>query len=478
MAIKDNREFVQALEKSGDVVRIKQEVDWDLEAGAIIRRVCEIEGPVCFFEKVKGYPKGYRLLGAPLNTYRKLAVAMGLAPETPIPQLHSEFERRMEHPLKPVLVETGPCKENILLGEEVDLYRFPAPMVHDGDGGRYIGTWHGVASKDPDTGWLNWGTYRLMIHNKRHMGGLVLPGSDIGRMFYGKYEPRSELMPFAAFIGADPLCHVSCMTPLGAEQSEVDYTGALRQEPMEVVKCETNDLLVPAYSEIVLEGEMLPGVRMDEGPFGEFTGYRTSPRSPRPVYRVNAISYRNDPIVTVSNVGTPVDETALGTSVSWAWLYRKALRERGIPFTGVFVPPQMVCQVAIVGVRTIYSNIATRIGNILSTCGIPGLPTMVIVVDADVDVTNLNQVFHALATKCHPARGIRVSENEPGIPLIPFLNLEERMWGKGASVLFDCTWPLDWPKETAVPPVCSFNEVYPSEVRDKVLANWANYGFK
>ncbi len=481
MAFKDNREFMEALDESGDVVRIRQEVSWDLEVGAVIRRTNELRGPAVFCEKVKDYPEGYRIFGTPLATNRRIAIAMGLAPDTPLRALQEEYGHRVRNRIKPILVKDGPCKENVILGDEVDLYRFPAPMIHEGDGGRYIGTWHTIVSKHPDTDWTNWGMYRLMIAGRRHLAGLCEPNSHLWqiRQAWTNKHGMERNIPVAIAIGVDPLCSLVSATRFGW-RSEVDYAGGLRQEPVELVKCETSDLLVPAHCEIVIEGEILAGVRIREGPFGEFPGYRSSPREPRSVYRINAITHRTDPILTMTCVGMPVDEDHSLSALARGMAYKVLLRRAGIPVTDVYVPPEVADFLVIVGVRTAaseYSNIAARVENIIAAS--PTIASKVIVVDDDVDVFNLSEVLHAFATKCHPARGIRITDHEvAGTILTPYLSPEERKWLKGARALFDCTWPVEWSRETVIPPKMSFNEIYSQELRDKVIQNWASYGFK
>lgn len=477
MAFKDNREFIDALEKTGDLVRVKQEVDWDLEIGAIVRKLNELQGPAALFEKIKGYPEGFRIFGAPLATFRRLAVALGLEPDTPLAEVFKVYRERYKKPIKPRIVGEGSCQENILEGDEVNLFKFPAPMVHDGDGGRYISTWHFIAVKDPDSDWTNWGMYRQMIHNHRHLGGLCLPYSDQGRIFYEKYVPQNKPMPFATVIGADPLCSLVAMSPLGIGVSEVDYAGGLLEEPIELVKCITSDIYVPAQAEIVIEGEVLPNATVEEGPFGEYTGYRSSPRMPRSVYRVKAITYRNDPILTMSNMGVPVDDCALGMSLAGSEAIRNFLIEQGIPITGVFSPPQMVGLV-VVGVKTIYSNIAVQIANLIFGNKFSAAwMTQVIVVDDDIDPYNINEVMHAWVTKCHPVDGITIYPKMVCAPLIPYNSFEDRTYSRGPKVLFDCTWPLDWDKKTEVPFRSAFNSIYPKEIQDYVSKNWKNYGF-
>jgi 4-hydroxy-3-polyprenylbenzoate decarboxylase len=460
------------------VVKIKDEVDWDIEAGAIVRRTCEREGPAVLFENVKDYP-GQRLFGAPLATYRRFAIALGLDVNTPPGEIHAEFEKRWEHPIKPIVVKDGPCKENIITDEKVNLFDFPVPMVHEGDGHRYIGTWHAVISRDPDTDWVNWGMYRLALHTRRYIGCQMLTTSDMGQIFFGKYVPKGKAMPVAVALGMDPLSSYAAMQMVGVGVDEASMSGGWSLEPVELVKAETSDILVPAHAEIILEGEMPTNDLADEGPFGEYTGYRTSPRRPMPVIRINCITHRNNPILAMSNMGIPVDESGFGYALGLSYSLKKRLRELRIPAKDVYVPPHGCAHLAIVSVprERKYSNIAVQIGDAISGIGaIPGVPSTVIVVDDDVDIYNINEVLHALMTKCHPLNGITASKC-PSVPLVPFLSLEDRLWSRGARVTFDCTWPPDWPVEVAIPTRSSFRDIYPKDVQEKVEKNWRKWGF-
>ena len=478
MALRDIREFIEVLKANQKLQTIDQEVDWNLEIGAITRRCCEISAPSPLFTNIKDYPGG-RIFGNPLAKLSRIALAMEMDADARPVDIIREYMKRRETPVKPVLVSDGPCKEVKHIGDDVNLLDFPAPFVHQGDGGRYLCTWHFMVNKDPDSGWVNWGMYRQMIHNARTLGGLCLPYSDQGRIFYGKYVPQNKPMPFATVIGAAPLCSLVAMTPLGIGISEVDYAGGLSKEPVDLVKCITSDIHVPAQAEIVIEGEVLPDATVEEGPFGEYTGYRGSPRMPRSVYRVKAITYRNDPILTMSNMGVPVDDCALGMSLVFSGEVRKLLVDHGIPVTGVFLPPEGICSACFVGVKTIYSNIAVQIANLIFGSKFAAAwVNQVIVVDDDVDPYDINDVFHAWATKCHPERGIFVYPRMVSAPLIPFNSFEERTYSRGAKVVYDCTWPLDWDKKTEVPYKSAFKTIYPKEVQEKVLKNWEKYGFK
>ena len=479
MAIIDNRRFITELEKTGDVVRVGKEVDWDCEAGAIVRRLCETEGPAALFENIRDYP-GHRILGAPLATFRRAAVAMGLPVDTPVREICWEFERRLKSPINPTIVANAPCQENLLLGDAVDLTLFPAPMVHDGDGGRYIASWRAIITKDPETNEYNWGMYRQMIHDEKHLGGLMLPGSGGGR-HRAKWEARGQPMPFATVIGADPCSMMAACTPLPPEipTTEAQLTGGLLGQPVELVGAKTVDLEVPAHAEIVIEGYLVPDALVEEGPFGEFTGYRSSPRVPRGLFRVTAITWRNNPILTMSNMGIPQDDSHVVTAALGARAVIKDRLERmGVPIVDVYVPPEGVSNLVIVSTRKPYEHVADNIVYAMSASPyltIYGLVT--IVVDEDVDPYDWKQVVHAIASKCHPLKGVRTFPSI-GNPLTPSLSLEERKWGRGGKMLLDCLWPLDWDPETEKPVKSSFKAIYPPALQEQVLGNWQEYGFE
>lgn len=147
-----------------------------------------------------------------------MAISLELSPETSVREIYRIYEERLEKPVDPVMVDKkkAHCKENILIGDQVDLYRFPAPMIHEGDGGRYIGTWDLVVTKDPEMGWTNWGMYRFMIHNKRWLAGWPQPTSQLAHQMKKYYLPRNEPMPVALVIGADPIAHMVATAPFPA----------------------------------------------------------------------------------------------------------------------------------------------------------------------------------------------------------------------------------------------------------------------
>ncbi|MBI2360354.1 MAG: UbiD family decarboxylase [Deltaproteobacteria bacterium] len=483
MPFNDLREYISALEREGEIQRIEQEVDPDLEVGAIIRRSYDLRAPAPLFLSLKGYPRG-RIFGAPIGLSRqqgrpfaRFAISMDMPPESTPLEIIEEYIRRIQKPLKPVLVKDGPCKENILKGDDVDLNVFPAPLLHDGDGGRYLGTWHANITRDPDTGVHNWGLYRLMIHDKKSMGGLFQPIQNIGVQYYTKYEPRGLPMEFAIAMGTEPVTPWIAGTRFPPNVSEADIIGAIRGAPLELVKCETVDLAVPATSEIVIEGIVPPKERKEEGPFGEYTGFMAGDRIPRPVYHVTAISYRNDPIVPVTCMGVPVDDAAVSLSLTKAANILEETRSRGFPVKAVYCPPEAVSHWTVVSTKVPYPGYSRYLAH--AVWGIPWGRSAwyLVIVEEDVDVTDMGQVLWAISTMCHPKRGVVQVENVPGHPLLPFLGPEEKHKNLAAYTLLDCTWPRDWPRD-AIPLKISFEKAWPKEIQEKVLKNWRSYGYK
>jgi len=476
MPFKDVREFITKLEAEGQLRRIAEEVDWNLEVGAMVRWANEGGLPAPFFQQIKGYPEGYSILGSPVGTRQRMAIAMDIDKDVSQREMIEEYLRRRQQPIKPILVNDGPCKENIHVGDEVDLFKFPSPMVHEGDGGRYIGTFHATISRDLDSEWVNWSMYRHMLHTKNTLGILAEPYTHLGMVRSQKYEPNNKIMEVAIAIGTEPVTSICAAAPVPHGVSEVDIAGGIRGEAVEVVKCETVDLVVPATSEIVIEGEIRPNERMDEGTFGEYTGYVVGMREPRPVIHVKAITHRNNPILTMTNPGMPVYDGCVILSVTLAAEVLDELRARGLPVTGVSSFAETTQMLMVVAVKVPFANVAGEIAHIIWATRHGRSTPYVIVVEDDVDPFNLAEVLHALVTKCHPYRGIVRLEHTVAGGLVPFLNEYERKHLVGAKVYFDCTWPVDW-DPSVVPTKSSFEKMYPSGVQQAALDKWSRHGY-
>lgn len=209
MAPQDMRGFLEAIQKTGDLVTVNDLIDWDQELAGLGRLSCERNGPAFMFNNVKDYAPGWRITTNPIATWRRMAVALGLPPETSVRDLYAAYAEREQNLIPPVVVDDGPCKEVVITGDAIDLFDLPTPMVHEGDGGRYLGTWDLVVSKDAESSWVNWGMYRFMVHNETILTGYPRPTSHLGKMLLEGYVPKGKSMPIAIVIGADIPSHLA-----------------------------------------------------------------------------------------------------------------------------------------------------------------------------------------------------------------------------------------------------------------------------
>ena len=469
MEWKDTRQFIEALGRSGDLTLVEEEVDWDLELGAVGRLACEKGAPALWFKRITDYPDWTAFVN-PLATWRRVAIALGLSAESSTREIYSEYEKRESQLIPPVTVRDGACHEIVMRGDEVDLFSLPAPMLHEGDGGRYLGTWDLVVSRDPSTMWVNWGIYRFMVYGSRYLTGFPRPTSHLGKVFLDHYVPFGRPMPIAIVIGADPLCHVAASATYQLGGDEASLAGGLRGAPVKVVRCETSDLLVPAGAEVVIEAQVLPDRVALEGPYGEYPGYRTGEMGNGILCRVDAVTHRRHPILTVDATGY-MDDSATITSMSGALAIKRRLERHGIPVIDVYMPPEGAVHTAVVAVRQGGTEVTRKIVEILTSRR--ALLSKIFVVDSDVDPFDMGMVLHAFATKCHPAKGIHVVHYEGRAnTLTPCYSQEERMKQKGATVAFDCTWPPEWSREWEAPMKAAFDTIFPATIRQKVSDRW------
>ena len=471
-AAKDQRSFVETLQRTGDVVFVDKEVHWDLELGAISRRLTEMDGPAVVFRNITDYP-GQSIFVNPISTWRRAAVTLGLPPHVRIPEIYAEYIRRDANPIPPALVKDAACRDVIIRGKDVDVCNLATPMIHDGDGGRYLGTWCIVVSKDPDTGWVNWGTYRLMIHNKQYLAGWPFPPSHCGKMLQEKYVPQNKPMPIAIVMGADQSSHLAATSTTRIGRDEASLAGGLAGRPIEIARCLDSDLTFPACAEVVLEGEILTDQIAHEGPYGEYPGYRSGEMGAGILMKVNTICYRQNPMLSMDCTGFK-DCSSVVTALGGGVGIQRVLERAGVPVTGVYVPSEGAVHLCIVGVSKGGREVTEKVLHALT--GRRTYMTKILVVDDDVDIFNLSEVIHAWATRCHSERGIIIKHVEGSAQaLTPCYSQEERVRRAGASAAFDVTFPPEWDRwETPVR--ATFDKMFPEDVKKKVLDNWKSYG--
>lgn len=297
MAYQDLRKWIDKLEEEKELKRITVEVDWNREIGAITRKVLDNKGPAILFENIKDYKdtRCKKLFTGGLGTMGRIALMLGMSKNSSIKDLIVTTKKRFKEQIKPLEVSTGPVKENILKGEEINLYDFPVPFWHPQDGGRYFNTCCGVATKDPVTEMVNVGIYCGMITDKRKIAVSLIGGQHWG-LHYEKYKKHGESMPVAVSYGWDPALLYVASAGVPPYVCEYDIIGSVRESPVELVKCETCDLKVPAWSEIVVEGFIDPETKDIFGSWADHTGHYTEKKTMVPVLQIECITHRNDPI--------------------------------------------------------------------------------------------------------------------------------------------------------------------------------------
>jgi 4-hydroxy-3-polyprenylbenzoate decarboxylase len=489
--IKSLREYIDALKALGELQEVDKEVDWNLEIAAITRRCYETGAPAALFNTIKGGEKGFRVLGAPAGISRqpglylsRVAVSLGLDPGVGGQEIiRALADARTRKGIPPIRIKTGPCKENIALGADVDLFRFPTPLMHEGDGGRYFNTLGAIVVQSPDKKWTNWSIARIMIVDKNRMTGIVHPLQHVG-MIHKMWNDIGKPTPFALVQGCEPFLPFVCGMPLPAFVSEGDYAGAYFEAPIEVVKCETSDLEVPATAEMVIEGTLSNTEMASEGPMGEYAGYMWSgPGIPQPVYNVSAITFRNQPILPITVAGGPVDEDHTAWGLPLAAEALTQLREHGIPATLAWVPLESAIHWLVVTMPRSWrkqlncaaEQLCQKIGSILfeAKCGLQ-VPKILVLND-DIDPTNLQELVWAFATRCHPRTGEIHFGNEIISPLVAFLKTSEKHAGIATKVIYNCLPPDEWGDN--LPKRSSFTGSFPRELQERVLTNWKAYGF-
>jgi len=494
MPYKSLREWIAKLEKEGQLKRISAEVDWNLELGAIARRIADQGGPALLFEKIKDYhnTRCRRLfLGGP-GSRERLAMALSLSKETGYRDMVEFIKKRLEIRMETVKVTTGPVKENVLKGDSVNLHEFPIPWYNRLDGGRYINTFCSVVTMDPDTKVMNVGLYRGMLGDDEKSIAVYLSRNQHWGIHFSKYERRGEEMPVAVIYGWDPTLLMYSGTPLiHNDCSEYELVGGLRGEPVELIKCETSDLYVPATAEIVVEGRISPDPKtfQMEGPFGEFPGFYGGFRQPKPVIHVDCITHRNDPIFRGGLTGYSPGHSA--EAMYWGVTVRAAIMWRSLELaglhnvTGVWGSPITNLTNVRVQIDKIYRGQAKQVAAIVF--GIPSSSHWaknLIVVDKDIDIFDDAAVEWALAYRTNVDMGdIQFFSGTPGNPLDPSVPLPQRNAtkygaGKWTRLFIDATvnWDLE-PEEQyggrREPPLCT--EVDP-ETAELIRRRWQEYG--
>lgn len=435
MALTDIRALIDLLESDGELIRISDEVDPQFDISGYIRNTSDVEGPAILFENVKGY--SIPVIGGLYGNRRLMLKAMLTTGEQAVGKYLAATENLME----PKLVETGPCKDVIKIGRQASLDELPIPIYSELDSGPYITA--GIAiSKDVDDRTKNASIYRFEKQGERQLGILAEPPHHCG-IHYKKAEAQDKPLEIAIAIGVSPGVQICTQWAAAYGVDELTLASALQGERLEVVKCETVDLEVPANAEIIIEGVMPPHRREMEGPFGEYTGYYTG-AFPKPLIEVTAITYRRNPIFQAALTGVPTTDNHIIKMIPMEASAYLLLKQS---FPGV---KSVHCHgaggVGMLGIISMQQNAKYEARNMLSTAISAVGFKIAIAVDEDIDIYDLESVMWAVCTRTQADKDLIV------LPRATSFNLDPSApeYGVGTTMGIDATKPYGEGFETVV----------------------------
>jgi 4-hydroxy-3-polyprenylbenzoate decarboxylase len=488
MKYKNLRDFIDQLEAQGALKRIKTAVDPNLEMTEICDRTLRAQGPALLFENPTGHsiPVLANLFGTPkrvamgmgkdsVEALREVGkvLAMLKEPEPPkgmkdalskIPLLKQVFN------MSPKVVKKADCQQQQFTGDDIDLANYPIQTCWPGDAGPLV-TWPLVVTKGPNKERQNLGIYRMQVigRNRLIMRWLSHRGGALDFREWQQQNP-GQPYPVAVALGADPATILGAVTPVPDTLSEYAFAGLLRGSKTEVIKCIDSNLQVPANAEIILEGFLYPGDMADEGPFGDHTGYYNEVDS-FPVFTVERITQRENPIYHSTYTGRPPDEPAI-LGVALNEVFVPILQKQYPEIVDFYLPPEGCSyRMAVVTIKKQYPGHAKRVMmGVWSFLRQFMYTKFVIVTDDDVDARNWEDVIWAITTRTDPARDITLIENTP----IDYLDFASPVSGLGSKMGLDATnkWEGETTREWGTPIVMS------TEVKQKVDSIWQELGIE
>ncbi|MEE2662110.1 MAG: UbiD family decarboxylase [Pseudomonadota bacterium] len=467
----DLRQWLEEAEKLGEVKHV-QGASWERDIGMASEVVQHNEkAPCVVFEDVPGTIEGSRVL---VNFFaaKRMNMTLGFPSDLSKIELTDAFRQAYMENMKEiphVTVDDGPVLENVLEGDDIDVEAFPTPMWHEDDGGRYIGTGSYNVTRDPDTGWINIGTYRVMVQSKNEVGFYISPGKH-GRIHRDKFEASGEPMPALIVAGGDPMTFLMGCSEVPPNMCEFDVVGGFRGEAMKMIEGKHTGLPFPADAEVVLEGFVHPTKRKEEGPFGEWTGYYGSKMREEPIMEVKAVYHRNNPILLGCPPQRPPDELARYRAVTRSALLKENIAKAGVPDVEAAWLHEVGTARMLIGVsiKQRYPGHAKQAGHIACQCHVGAYAgKYVIVTDEDIDVSNLEELIWAMLTRSDPAESIEIIRGTWSTHLDPRIPPEDKAKGNltNSRAIIDACRPFHWKDD--FPPVNAPSPGLAKEARDK-----------
>jgi 2,5-furandicarboxylate decarboxylase 1 len=433
MPYQDFREFLDALRSAGELLELDRAISPDLEVAKAMRKSASVSGPALIF---KNTGTAFPLVGGVYNTRAKALIAL----QTTEQEVFDRILRGLSRRIPPIVVADAPVHENIIMGDAVDLSQLPVAKYSPDDGGPYI-TAGIVVSKDPETGIPDIGHYRFEVIDKQTFSFLALPNHRFGRHLAKARRLGHTSFPAALVIGVDPVMAYTCPIQVPDGTNDFEVVGGMRGAALELVRCKTIDVEVPAHAELVFELEVDFTQEAFEGPLGEFTGYYT-PGSKKPIARIKAITHRNNAYFQALLTGVPPTENHFLKQLSYEASYFAILKAQHPTLTSVAFPASGgVAFYLVLSMKQRYAGEARHA--ILTAIASSQRPKLIVVVDPDIDVRNPGQVEWAIAFRTQPARDVIIIDGLPGGTLDPSLDGSIPLLKRVGSVMgIDATFPF------------------------------------
>jgi UbiD family decarboxylase len=478
--IADLREWLARVEQLGELTQVSEPVDRDEEMSAISYLVAKQHpSPAVLFDRPRGFDKSpiaarmlWNILGP---SVKRVALTLEEPADTPTVELirRTKDKLKLRIPPREVAADDAPVYQHTITGKDIDLNKLPIPRHWPLDGGRYAGTGDAVITRDPDSGYLNVGTYRMMVQGKSQVGLYLSPGKD-ARLHITRAWQQGKPIKVAAAWGIDPLFMLVGSQTFAKNVSEFEFAGGIKGEPIPVVRGKKSDLLLPANAELVIEGEIGVNSVKAEGPFGEFPGYYGRPEAGCPLVDVTAVHYRTRPILTNALMADyPSCEQSGFFSVIRSAKIWDDLDRLGIPgIAGVYSHPAAAggFGMTVISLEQRYAGHAAQA--LALAAQVPGgayYTKWIIAVDEDIDPTDMDQVIWAMASRCNPIDDIDILRNTWSTWLDPTQNPPEKRPYGSKALINAC-------KEHRHLPVFSKRTTLRKTIYDQVAARWSELG--
>jgi UbiD family decarboxylase len=468
VAQQDLRTWIAEVEKAGQLQRISG-AEREEEIGGIVDVYQRKTGnKAILFDDIPGYPSGYRVLANILTAVPRINLTLGLSADAKEVDLVNFWRRYMKEAksIPPITVEKGLVQENVSGSNELDLRKIPAPKWHEHDGGYYIGTGCMVIMKDRNSGWINYGAYRVQVHD-RDVASVMCSKGKHGNLIMRAYHEKGEPCPIAVVVGMHPALFMVAGLEIPYGKNEYDAAGGLLGEAVEVIKGPRTGLPIPANAEIAFEGFIHPNDLIDEGPLGEWTGYYAGGKKKEPAIRVETLLHRNDPILMGAIPGIPPDDDSYYRGTYRSGAVWNQLEAAGVPeVKGVWAHAAGGSRLWLtVSIKQMYAGHSKQAGLIASQCHAGAYANrFVVVVDDDINPADMDKVIWAMCTRFDPREGMEVLRGCWSTVLDPMVYSTEDP--RNARVVIDACKP--WSRRDSFPLVVRSSK----ELDERVHQKW------